>query len=185
MNKLVFLIVIIFLISCNSQHKENCIVPRVVVTYIENNLPDSKIIRDNELMPNWKNFISPKMDVACPTMLDYDFTNDGYKDFICMLTIKDNTGDFPYLVAFNNYETSKINHIIIEGIADYGKEYGYGNIIYLAEKGAHYYKDDNIDSDELIYLPKSMNAFYSIKMESSLALIFWNNGKYEIRYIGD
>jgi hypothetical protein len=150
------LVIILLMTNCSGQIEKVCKEPKEVNAYRIKNLPGSEIIEEKHLIKDWKSFT--ETDITCPTMLDYDFTNDGYKDFICML--KDKEG-MHYLIAFNNYETANISYQIIEGVADYG-EHGIGNIIY---------QDSN-----------DVGKFYSYKMESSIALIFWRNGKYEVDY---
>ncbi|NEM98797.1 hypothetical protein [Pontibacter burrus] len=143
------------LITCCTGHTKLCEEPREVYEYRVTNITGSNIISENELRSDWKEFV--ERDTNCPTRIDYDLTNDGHKDFICML--KDSTG-MPYLVAFNNYKTPNISFQVIDGVADYGN-YGIGNIIYLN---------------------KDTGGFYSFKLESSKAYIYWKDNKYLIEY---
>jgi hypothetical protein len=145
----------IIITCCTGLNTKPCEEPNEIYDYRMNSITGSKIISENELRNDWKDFV--ESDTKCPTRIDYDLTNDGHKDFICML--KDSTG-MPYLVAFNNYKTANISFQVIDGIADYGN-HGIGNIIYLDE---------------------DTGGFYSYKLESSKAYIHWKDDKYLIEY---
>lgn len=142
-------------ISCKEKKVSNCTPPLQVLEYINKRMPSMKIIKERELSKGWNTFLNHT--VACPTMIDYDFTGDGTPDYICM--VRDIDG-FPYVVAFNNYSLESITFKKVAGLADYG-EHGIGNVLYRDQQ---------------------KNGFYLYKIESSNAFIHWVDGTYKIEY---
>lgn len=152
-----------FFTSCNQMKPKTelvneCKIPIEVTNFINKEYPRWSLIVNDSLTAIKEKY--EKYSNGCYSILNFDFTNDGALDLICMMRDVDS---IPNLVAINNYESGDINKIIIAELPDYGS-YGIGSVIYRDSIG---------------------EFFYLKNLESSLAKITWNKDKYMLDYIND
>ena len=149
-------------LGCDSINQD-CFIPKEIEEFVAKNL--IKIYSQDNLIKDWKS--NPKMNfISCPTLVNEDITNDGKKDFITIIDLKDEEGDlYPAIVCFKNYESNlPLNPVKIAEVKDYEKSIG--TAIYLMKE-------------------KNQTGIAVYNFESSLSFIYFKNGKFNERYLVD